>query len=355
MGLLALFAGSALVLLWMGSENPTTDRGTGPGAGIDVPEIEPGGGETRLSTPSGTGLKGLVRETQPTAPGRAEVPGDLSLGNRPLRTPPNRFVGANGSLRGTVEVKGSVVFPRSWSLVLSPSSILIGSETAEARRVEFNAGEREFHIEDLPLAGYDVRAVAEGMNCASQPILIERTSAHPFIVLHLTPAGFLEGDVADQDGVPLDGVPVVVESAQDGRRWEAESDALGRWRVDDLPDGQYKVLLGHPHSPIDKPEWIRFQAPSMRLPPKTVPTMAAIDIRVIDMDNRAVADARITGSGNAGGYISGTSDPTGHFLARYLPEGRYRLSAQHPQAGKRRQAVDIKKGDITSIVIQLRP
>ena len=273
------------------------------------------------------------------------------IGLRPGTPDPRRFEGPAGTIRGHVEVMADVAFPSTWKLILGPSTTLTGRERAVSREIEFTDGCQDFEVKDLPLAGYDVRAVAEGMNGYPVSVLLERRSPEQFINMALSPAGVLEGTVVDENAAPAEDLPLILEALSDGRTRTTITDARGNFRFDGVLDGSYKLHYGHQYSPVREPRSLQFTAPFMTLPPDTIPVLAGLWIQVLDVQGNAVEGATVRGTGTGGGYVEGVTDYRGLLLVRHIPAGRLRLRAEHPDFGSRRKAVDLVAGELAEVTV----
>jgi hypothetical protein len=233
-------------------------------------------------------------------------------------------------------------FPASWTLLLEPSRTLAGRDRAERRVLTFSAGEQEFVVPDLPLAGYDLCAEAPGLNALRSPVLLDRKNRDPYVTLQFYPAGFVTGRLLDYEHLPADEVPVTLSDAARSVERETRSDILGNFRFDGVLDGEYTLTFGRKTSPLLPVERLRFSAPSLTLPERELPPLARLSILVLDDAGRPVPDVTVRGSGPPGGTIEETTDAEGAAIARYVPAGSYRLSVEHELLGRIRSAVDLK-------------
>jgi len=257
-----------------------------------------------------------------------------------------------------LEVDPGIEFPERWSLVLAPSRLLTGREHAVERRIELAGGEREFEVAPLPLAGYDVHAEAPGARGLVQPVLLDRASPEAYVVLRLAHTVFLQGDVFDADGAPAEGVPVHVTSKAGAGAQATTTDALGRYRFEDLSLGAWELVLGHPDRPILGPRSLRTAAPGLTFPPLTMPRLGSAEIHVLDGEDRPLPGASVVGAGTRGGDVDGTTDDEGLLVVRHLPEGRYRVRAIHPDgsaSGDDRTAFHVRPGESVRVVLRVAP
>jgi len=276
------------------------------------------------------------------------------------RNQADRFRG-RGSLRGTVDTSTGKHFPAEWTLVVEPSRALAGSERAVTRRYEFTADERDFEIPDLPLAGYSVRAEAEGFNGLAAHILLERTSSSAYLMLQLSPAGFVTGQLLDSEGAPVDGIEVWIfpgkapplgQSGPGGRQTTTLPD--GTWRFDSVLDGPHSLVFGAPIAPLVAPIEINFRAPSLTVPAPKLPELARLEILVIDATQLPVAGASVRGSGSRGGSFDLETPATGTVQLEHLVPGHYRFTISHELYGEARLERRFTGGEDQTEVVVLR-
>ncbi|MEM7310933.1 MAG: carboxypeptidase-like regulatory domain-containing protein [Planctomycetota bacterium] len=344
--LVVVLAGGGAVLLTLLGDDPEPSAPVRPGGATTARAAEPPAPAADLRAPADDPA---AKRATAEAP-----PPDLSL--RPHRADEHaaRFSGPAGQIRGYIETSDDTPFPRTWRLVLEPSTTLIGREHAESRVVEFEAGEQEFVVRDLPLAGYDVIAEADGLNGRRHSVLLDARSSNPYITLQLYPAGYVVGRILDAAGNAAEGLEVTLLGVTSVSSVETRTDILGNYRFDSVLDGEYQLLFGHHSSPVLPPESIRFSAPSMTFPDRTLPEFSALDLLVLDSDGNAVFDATVEGSGSNGGYVKTKTDVNGRARAPFLPAGRYRLTAQHELHGRARRSIDVGT-EPTDTVIRFSP
>jgi hypothetical protein len=340
---LALVVG--LSFLWFGGQTLRGPRSSGPQADPPTP---------RVPAPHAAAAR------EPARPGQEELaPAESEL--EPLREVQGSPVagGPRGSLRGRLEVQGEEPLPDTWRLIARPSRFLPERETAVERRLEFTDGRREFVLPDLPLGGYDVQAEAEGFNGQVLPLLLERGGEHPFVVLHLVPAGTLEGRVVDSEKAPAEGIPISLFDQQSGAAREAVTDARGVFRFEKLPDGAYDLLIGKDTAPLVRERRpVRFSAPRLTFPEIELPPLGTIDLRVVDSLSRPLEGVEVRGSGTNGGLVDGRTDFEGRIVARHLPAGHFRLRLEHPaldSAYSRRITLEVNAGAVAEARVPLGP
>ncbi len=264
----------------------------------------------------------------------------------------SRFQG-RGEIRGHVEVQGDAAFPERWRLVLSPSTSLVGRELAEERVIEFS-GVQDFVARDLPLGGYDVKAESDGMNGLAQPILLDRRNWSPFVNLRLVPAGFVEGNVVDAEGIPAEGVSLMLVPLPDGEPRTALTDSLGNYRFTQVNDGSYLLFLGSRDHPLVRdPQRIAFRAPALSVPRLELPLLGALELTVVDEAEERLAGVRIEASSPSGGSFEGETDASGRLAVRHLPAGRYRIKLEHEGYESRRVTVELDTHETEEIALQL--
>jgi hypothetical protein len=232
-----------------------------------------------------------------------------------------------GVIRGEVLTDGGAVVPERWTLHVGPHPWLAGHETAADRRIELEHGESTFEVRDLPLGGYIVEALAPGANCLPGNVMLVQGSEDQFVSIQLSPAGFLDGGVLDSAGRPAEGLYVTLESVATGERRSLSTDAAGLFLFREVRDGEYRLFFGRPDSPLLPPQSLLFQAPSLRFPTRTLPPSVSIEVSVVDILQRPVPGARVSGSAPEGGAIDTRCDGNGIARIRFVPPGNYRIDA----------------------------
>jgi hypothetical protein len=227
---------------------------------------------------------------------------------------------------------------------LVPSQVLLGRERAVTRSLERSAEQLEFEFTDLPLAGYDLWAKAEGATSTPQPVLLVPGAAEVQVLLQLARAGHLSGSVIDPDGLGIADLEVHVHAAPSGLRRQTRSDASGRFAFEGLPDGQYELRLGPSAAPLIAPRSFSFAAPGLELEPLRLPRLFGLEILVTDALGQPVPSARVRGFSNAGGMIDVESDSQGRARAHLLAPGRISLRTEVPGRGRAYTEVLIESG-----------
>lgn len=290
-----------------------------------------------------------VETTEPTLP---ESNAPRTLVEQEAAAP--SFEG-RGLIRGRLTVAAGLAFPQSWTLVLSPNRFLQGHERAVSRTVEFTHGEETFRVDDLPLGGYGVRAQAQALNCLTVNVLLVKGAENQFVVLALSPAGFLQGSLLDADGRPAEGVPVTLEESGTHAQRTRETDAAGSYRFEDVTDGEYTLVFGRPEAPLLPPDTLAFRSPALTFPARTLPVTGDAQVFTRDEEGRALTDVAISGFSLHAGVIDAHSDTTGVALVRHLPAGRYRLHARLEDGRSGTAIAQIVAGEMTVVDIRLRP
>jgi hypothetical protein len=342
--LLAAALASAVALLWLlvesGERQETAAEPAQPLQALQAedPAVLP-------ATPA--------RDAAPSPPLTGATRPDLSLQAAELAAgDPERFRGT-GSIGGRIEARGTADFPPAWSVVIEPGTHLLGAERAVARVVEGKAGERSFLVEDLPLAGYDLRIEAPGWNSPRYPVLLDREHPNPTLTVQIHPAGSIEGQVLDSESLPAIGLAVVLESRAGHERREARTDLGGGFRFDGVLDGDYTLFVGPPENPLVEPSSLRFAAPFLEMPAIELPPLARVRFTAIDRPGFPVPGVRVHGSGNRGGRIDGETDLRGELLVEYLPAGRYRIRTEHASYRTLRESIVLVAGEMREVQLRM--
>lgn len=288
-------------------------------------------------------------DTPATEPVRDETRAPASRASAP-QTSGN----ARGSIRGELTPHAGAALPRAWTLSVRPSTIVTGAEVAEVRRIAFENGETDFRVDDLPLGGYSVRAVAPGLNSVPVEVLLVRGSSNPFVTLALAPSGTMSGIVFESGGEPAHGVTVTLESRETKERRMIDTDATGAFQYFDVLDGEYTLFVGRPEAPLVPPRSLVFHAPRMTVPAVTLGETGSARVTVRDDAGRVVAGAVVTGFASPEGVVDVKSDERGVALVQHLPPGRYRLFARHDDGRRGTVILTVVAGQQAQIDVRLR-
>ena len=354
-GRLVLIVGLALILAMAGffATRGSTGEQT-PGGLEPMPAPDTSQGTTAAESAQG--------HLSPAAdsPRSPSVLDTLARAPRAPRPDVKRSFDGTGTLRGEVTTAPGVAFPTHWTLEIGPSQVLAGKDLAATRTLEFSRGERLFEIPEVPLAGYSLVARSADMTTARHNVLLVEGRADSFIVMRLEPAGFLDGNVFDTQGRPAAGLVVSLQDEASSRRLEATVDAAGGYLFPAVPDGEYHIIFGPPTSPLVDGQRLSFRAPSLHFPNTVIPATGTVVFMAQELDGRPVPDARLRGFGSNGGVVDATAGYDGWATVRFLPPGRYRVTAtsQLPDgAGRLRGQVtfDLKSTAPDSVYIRMRP
>jgi hypothetical protein len=245
-----------------------------------------------------------------------------------------------GSIRGLVTVVGGDPLPESFTVHVGPSTSLFGREHAELRSLAVQGP--EFALAGLPLGGYDVWVEVSGMNSLRTPVLLSAAAPDPYIVLRVSPTGYIDGYVVNRDGRPAQDLRVALEAMFGEGRLETTTRGDGFYRFEDVQDGEYRILFGPLHAPLLPARELAFQAPSMRFPRTELPAAADILLHSTDPGGRAVGDVTLTGFGKPTGRIELVTDFAGDGWARNVPPGRYRLAARDAEGRRGTSTIEVE-------------
>ncbi|HKB15629.1 MAG TPA: carboxypeptidase-like regulatory domain-containing protein, partial [Planctomycetota bacterium] len=131
----------------------------------------------------------------------------------------------------------------------------------------------------------------------------------------------------DEEGTPLEGVLVRLEEEGPGKaRLEGRSDAAGRYRVEGVTTGTYRLFVGPQEAAYLPPVRIALEDAPLRHDVR-LPILGSAEIAVFDEEGRPLP-SQIDGFGPPGGTFRAATPPEGIFLARNLPPGDYRISVR---------------------------
>lgn len=338
--LLVLLALLVAILLWSLGE---TISGAGP-------EAAPG---PEASVPA------TAEPVRPLAPPALPGPGLTAGGPRPAAasrdaTPSDEEFEGRGRIRGEVQLAPGVVWPQRWTIHAVPSRIVRGREHAVPAHRELSGDTRAFDLDGLALGGYDVFVEGAGITSDRVPVLLVRGSPSAFVNLLVRPRGFLEGFVRDTEGRLIEGLLIVIESRGSGKRLSARTDPSGRYVFEDLPDGEYRLLLGSSNRPLVPPLELSFRGPSMRVPVQEVPPLGTLVVHAVDRLGYPLSGVRVQGYGSEGGTIDTVTDDLGEARALALPPGRFRLRLRHEDGREGRAETTVVGGQQAELYVALK-
>ena len=334
--LILLFALTiGLLLAWQANQSPAEDAADLTGQTEAAEDSngtapDPGRGPAELVEPE-DGVAPVSRvETEPL----------------PYREMPRSYDG-QGEISGEVFPATGEPFPDRWTLRIRPSQFATGREQAISKDLEFEGAQTTFEVRDLPMASYTVQVAAEGQ--ASRPVEVSlfrieggqpgASKERSHIMLRFEPLSEVRVELLDALGQPALGLPIVLEAQATRERWEAVTDARGMARIQEVPEGLFRLYVGSPQAPHMEAatlKVLRTEASTWR---GELPPTQTITVRVIDDEARVLPDAVVRGHGPV--PVDVRTDQNGEAVLRYLPFGRYRLRGEHAasQSGGRQTVV----------------
>jgi len=339
LGIAALIAGVAtLFLVVRDSSERVVAEGSSPRS-IDVPD--------RIAR----GTSGAPSESARTPVATTAVPEEQPAHREVTEVD---AVGP-GIIRGRITAAPGVELPKTWTLVIEPHPFLKGRDRAVSRRIEFTNGEQEFKVAGLPLAGYNVRAIANGLNDVACSALLVESSSNVFVNPQFRRAGFIDGSVVDVHGAPVEGMTVTITSDATQARTSVRTDANGAYVIPNVTDGDCSLSIGEPNAPLLKPDRLAFKSPSMRFPTRRLPETGSIRVFTVDPSRGSLANVEVSGYSTGGAALRTTTDGRGTGFVRYLAPGKYRLQAKIEDGRRAEQWVDVTAGQESIVELSLKP
>jgi hypothetical protein len=297
----------------------------------------------------------LARDSEESRASAADPPAHAEPSSARSSTDPTLDVGAGpGIIRGRITAVEGVELPQIWTLIIEPHPFLKGHERAVTRRIEFTNGEREFKVQGLPLAGYNVQALAAGLNDVACSALLVEGSADVFVSPQFRRAGFIDGNVVDSRGAPVEGMTVTIIAEDTHARSSVQTDAAGNFAIRDVTDGNYSLAVGSPDAPLMKPKRLSFKAPSMRFPTCRLPETGSLRVLTVDPAGKPLANVAVSGFSTSGAALRAATDGRGAAIVRYLAPGKYRLEAKIEDGRKAGQWIDVSADQESVVQLQLK-
>jgi protocatechuate 3,4-dioxygenase beta subunit/5-hydroxyisourate hydrolase-like protein (transthyretin family) len=185
-----------------------------------------------------------------------------------------------------------------------------------------------------------LRAAKKGSGSGSLFLLMPPEGNPPEVTLRLRPGGTLEGLVVNEKGDPVEGADVAL-GTQDWQRSVMEmatrTDAEGRFVLDDVPDGSYRIraqAAGYPEAR----HWAN--VPTQKFVRVELRPAGIVLGTVRDGSGAAIAGARIMLStsawerGGAGGIAKGETDAEGAYRLEIYPGGVQSAVVEHRRYGR---------------------
>ena len=252
----------------------------------------------------------------------------------PYREMPRSFDG-QGEISGEVFPAPGEPFPAAWTLRIRPSQFATGREQAISKDLEFDGAQTTFEVRDLPMASYSIQVTAEGQ--ASRPVEVSlfrieggapgASKQRSHIMLRFEPLSEVQVELVDALGQPAEGLPLVLEAQATRERWEGRTDARGHARLQGIPEGLFRLVVGSPQAPHIEAPTIKVLRTEPSRWSGTLPPTQTVTVRVIDDTERVLPDAVVRGHGPV--PVEVRTDQNGEAVLRYLPFGRYQLRGEH--------------------------
>lgn len=251
--------GAQVLILHLGASANKGPYVTGPDGLVDIPGIPPGLYDANVSA------DGFVeRDREPVVVPRGEpvVPVEIRLAGACLVFGIVRFGGAPPPLDDTV-----LVVQHRPGMERAPSRLPLGRDGEFSLTItEFEVAELWVRAEGFSWAKTPL-APAEDMVIEDMELVVEEPSATVAGTVMGTDGepvpeaavGLIREDVVEAVGAMLETFPVGSHAARWGR---TKADENGHFQLEDVPAGEYAVLVGEPGSgrPRGKPERLRVEA-----------------------------------------------------------------------------------------------
>ncbi|MDF1836613.1 MAG: carboxypeptidase-like regulatory domain-containing protein [Planctomycetota bacterium] len=296
----------------------------------------------------------------PTVEGIAPS-GRVEAGPLPYREMKRVFDGT-GQISGQLFPSDAVPLPDTWTLIIEPSQFALGRETAIRKELEFPGQQTTFEVRDLPMASYRVLALAEGQASVAMEVSLfklegpgNQAKDHSHIMLRMQPLSSLRVTLQTADLAPATDLPLTLESSATRKRWEAKTDAVGRYEFERLPAGRFTLLVGYPDQPLIPAETLMVEVGKVTAWQGTLPSTHRVTFKVVDGQGRGLPGAILRGHGGA--PIDGVTDYEGLLTQAYLPEGTYRIRVEHKDSeshGRMDVTVPLDETNAEPVVIYCR-
>lgn len=189
-----------------------------------------------------------------------------------------------------------------------------------------------FVIDGLTPGRHSVHVRARGFAAAQAPAA---DVPGPDVLIELGTGGIVEGVAAKADGTPRPGLQVMLQQGVGARNLMAKTDEDGRYRVENVPPGAYRVMLIDPEAG---------GMPSMESVTVREGETTVLDFRpqtegvqpvhgTVERGGKPLAGATVMLTGGSTGMRMGTTDDSGAFLFEGVAPGTYTVVAQASMMG----------------------
>jgi protocatechuate 3,4-dioxygenase beta subunit len=211
------------------------------------------------------------------------------------------------------------------------------------------ASDGSYVLAGLQPGSYNVKVTAPGYGEDSR----SAEAGAEGVDFALAPSGAVTGTVVDEAGQPVDAFQVMIRPARDDAmvrtspKFEQVADASGRFRIDDVGEGTYAVVVSAPERASGVATGVKVTSGGTtdvgRL---RLGAGGTVQGTVADASGAPVMGATVTATGAAHDYMSGnpprvTTDAAGAFEVRGLAAGVVQVTASHPQYAGARTSVEL--------------
>ncbi len=241
-------------------------------------------------------------------------------------------------------------------------------------RIDWSKGTPFFDLPDIPFSShaYRVSVVADGMNGSSA--FINLTSHHPNgrgdgVQLSLTPGTVYSVILRDLRQVPRTDMEVHLvpcgASLSKRRRHDGKTNNFGNVVFEDVERGDYMLTVGKVHAPSAPPEEVTVFAASaafhMGRPRVQGKTVIVPDGKNVTIEIWSRAGIPLGGATLLAWQLEikryykfeGTTDQAGRYVFENVPYGRYQISIDHPQHGRRDRNFEVKKDGPADVMVSV--
>jgi hypothetical protein len=243
------------------------------------------------------------------------------------------------------------VFDPDGRAFLKPWSLALRSAQHAPRDLTFAAGSEDIRIEVGP-GRWTLVPTADEL--VSRTVVVDVDAAQVEANLRFLPAAQIFGTILDDRGVPVIGLPLGLRSFDGELAAWATSDEEGTFHFASIPEGGYELLAGRSESPLRPTRVVHARAGRQVIEPMRIPALSESTLRVVGEDGSPVPGATVEGTGQRGGGFAGSTGADGVYLARFLPPGRYRVTASRDDLGSGEGWFEMGSDGAPSAAIMLR-
>lgn len=318
--------GAVLVLILLGWNTWSELRGAQPLDPLEGPAEDTSPGDPQIGSPDPNALR---------------IQGGLQSGiELPFKRMEKSFAGS-GTLTGAVSFAPGMAVPTEWTLSIRPSLFALGRDSAQERTRTLPGNITTFEEFDLPMGGYRIQALAQGMSSTAQEVMLYKLAEREdlpgvnrvHMTLQMVPKANVEGVVYSHTGQGAGDLKITLQMHGRPTRQTVRTNYAGLWNLEGIDEGTYVLRLGPYERPLIPEQEIQVRRPITRTEDITLPPLCTVRLRAVDETDRPIEGASVRGMGPT--PIDCVTGFDGQVKIQHLAPGVYQVRLDHQASGRK--------------------